>query len=133
MVRTMKATLVVALVVALLAGATNAQIITSVVRTNGQGGDRDPIGPFDGATAPLATEAGGLMDGNMVFSDRTYPWANTPAEMIGSEYVRTFNTDKSSSETDVNYAVTISQTAMVWLTCDDRIPAEWDEEQTAFT
>ena len=86
MVRTMKATLAVAVVVALLAGATNAQIITNVVRTNGQTGDRPPIGAFDGNTTPLATEAGGLMDGNMVFSDREYPWAGTPAELTPTEF-----------------------------------------------
>ena len=100
--------------------------LLSVVRLGGNDGDRDPIGAFDGATAPLATEAGGLMDGNMVFSDRTYPWAGVPAEYVGSEYIRTFNTDKNGGTLDVTYEVTISRPATLWITIDDRIPADWD-------
>jgi len=114
------------LVLGVFAGVTHAAIITNVVRANGQSGNRTPIGVFDGSTAPMATQAGGLMDGNIVFSDRDYPWAKTPAELIGAEYVRMFNTDKSTSETDVTYTVTTSMAAMVAVTVDDRIPAEWN-------
>ncbi|MBL7144831.1 MAG: hypothetical protein ISS76_11405, partial [Phycisphaerae bacterium] len=89
-------------------------------------GDRDPVGPYDGGSAPLATEAGGLMDGNLVYSDRTYPWAGVPAEYVGTEYIRTYNSDKNGGTTDVTYEVTISRPAIVWITVDDRIPAEWD-------
>jgi len=106
--------------------AGGASLISAVVRSNGESGDRDPIGPYDGATAPLATEPGGLMDGNLVFSDRTYPWAGVPAEYVGTEYIRTFNSDKNGGILDVTYEVTISRPAIVWITVDDRIPAEWD-------
>jgi len=71
--------------------------------------------------------AGGLKDGNYVFSDRTYPWINTPVVMKGMDYVSTFNDDKASSEIMVQYAVTISEAQKLWMTCDDRIPAEWLE------
>jgi len=112
--------LAMALVVA-VSGVASASLITGVVRANGQSGDRPPIGVFDGSTAPLATEPGGLMDGNLVFSDRMYPWAYTPVELIGAEYIRTFNTDKNTSETDVTYTVTISRPSTVAITVDDRI------------
>ncbi|MFH1719362.1 MAG: PA14 domain-containing protein [Planctomycetota bacterium] len=101
-------------------------LISSVVRSGGVSGDRAPVGPYDGSTAPLATEPGGLMDGNMVYSDRTYPWFGVPAEYVGSEYIRTFNSDKNGGTVDVTYEVTISRPAIVWITVDDRIPAEWD-------
>ncbi|MHC4706806.1 MAG: DUF1349 domain-containing protein, partial [Planctomycetota bacterium] len=110
--------------VELLSGG--ATSLLSVVRSNGVSGDRDPVGPYDGSSAPLATEPGGLMDGNLVFSDRTYPWAGVPAEYVGSEYIRTYNSDKNGGTTDVTYEVTISRPAIVWVTIDDRIPAEWD-------
>jgi len=112
--------------VELLGSIAAPPLISSVVRSGGVDGDRDPIGAYDGSTAPLATEAGGLKDGNMVFSDRTYPWAGIPAEYEGSEYIRTFNSDKNGGTVDVTYEVTISRDAIVWLTIDDRIPAEWD-------
>ena len=101
-------------------------LITSVVRSNGTSGDRGFIGVFDGNTAPIAMEAGGLMDGAPVFSDRDYPWVDVPAEYVGSEYVPTFNTDKNGDSTDApdcTYEVTISQPAFVWITIDDRIVA----------
>jgi hypothetical protein len=101
-------------------------VISSVVRSNGVSGDRDPIGAYDGSTTPLATEEGGLKDGNTVFSDRTYPWAGIPAEFTGTEYIRTFNSDKNGGTVDVTYEVTTSHYAIVWITIDDRIPAEWD-------
>jgi hypothetical protein len=100
--------------------------LLSVIRSGGVSGDRDPVGAYDGDTQPLATEAGGLKDGNMVFSDRTYPWAGIPAEYEGSEYIRTFNSDKNGGTVDVKYEVTIARDAIVWVTIDDRIPAEWD-------
>jgi hypothetical protein len=110
--------LVVSFAVAQVAGAA---LITSVVRSNGTSGDREPIGAFDGNSQPLATDPSGLADGSVVFSDRTYPWADTPAPLQGAEYVRTFNTDKGGTGSDtVNYAVTISVTATVFVTVDDR-------------
>jgi hypothetical protein len=100
--------------------------LLSVVRSGGVSGDRDPIGAYDGNTQPLPTEAGGLKDGNMVYSDRTYPWSGIPAEYEGSEYIRTFNSDKNGGTVDVTYEVTLSRPAILWVTIDDRIPAEWN-------
>lgn len=113
------------LVMVMVAGACNVAsaslIISSAVRSNGTSGDRSPIGVFDGNTQPLATQAGGLMDGNTVFSDRDYPWVDTPAELIGAEYVRTFNTDKGGTGSDTaTYTVTTSMAAMLAITVDDR-------------
>ena len=68
----------------------------------------------------------GLADGAPVFSDRTYPWVGVPAEYVGTEYIATFNTDKNGGTTDITYEVTISAPALMWITVDDRIPADWD-------
>ena len=122
---------VLALVVCFVATIAQASLITSVDRTRGQPAtgtaNKAPIGIFDQNTDPMATEPGGLKDGNIIYSDRTYPWINTTTQLVGSEYVRTFNDDKASSEIMVNYAVTISEPAFLWITMDDRIPAEWAE------
>jgi hypothetical protein len=99
-------------------------IITNVVRANGQAGSRtdaSPITAFTGSTAPAPMPLYGLMDEALVFSDRPYPWAQTPAELVGAEYVLTFNTDKNAGETDVTYSVTFSKATTIYLTCDDRI------------
>jgi len=90
-------------------------------RTNGASGNRAPVGVFDGDTEPLATQAGGLMDGNHVFSDRTYVWGNTPPQIEGSDYIRTFNTDKDNpGGVNVNYQVVLDETRQVLVTADDR-------------
>jgi hypothetical protein len=100
----------------------SVSLITSVDRSNGTSGDRGFIGVFDGETDPIPMEAGGLMDGAAVFSDRDYTWVDVPAEYVGSEYISTFNTDKDSATApDVTYEVTISQPAFVWITIDDDI------------
>jgi hypothetical protein len=115
-----KMIILVALVFAISNVASAVPIISSVVRSNGTSGNRSPIGVFDGNTQPLAS-AGGLADGLHVFSDRDYPWANTPPELVGAEYVRTFNTDKGGTGSDtITYEVTISMPAMVAVTVDDR-------------
>lgn len=111
------------LLVAFTCSMASAQIITNVDRTRGTAGDRDPIGVFNSDTDPLPSNP--LQDGEIVFSDRTYPFSNTPAGMVGQEYVRTFNTDKSSKAIMVNYAVTISEPAVLWVAMDDRIPDEY--------
>jgi hypothetical protein len=99
-------------------------VITGVGRANGQSGtrtDASPLTTFTGSTAPVSMPAGGLQDGAFIFSDRPYPWANTPAELVGADYVLTFNQDKTAGETDVKYTVTFSRAVTVYLTCDDRI------------
>jgi len=117
----MKKLLVLILTLSLFASVASASLITSVVRSNGTSGNRTPIGVFNGNTQPLATQAGGLMDGNIVYSDRDYPWSLTPAEVIGAEYVRMFNTDKGGTgSATVSYVVTISRPCLVAVTVDDR-------------
>jgi hypothetical protein len=101
-------------------------IIVGVVRANGEWDNRAPMGPYDGATSVLPTQVGGLKDGNLCFSDRTYPWAWTPAQLAGAESVRTFNSDKKSWT--VTYTVTTSREATVMITVDDRI---FDRQRTA--
>jgi hypothetical protein len=112
-----------------LCDITSASIITGVDRTRGQPTTgtttKNPIGTFDQNTDPLPV--GRVKDGNIVFSDRTYPWNLTPVGMRGMEYVPTFNDDKASGEIMVNYAVTIGEPAVLWMAVDDRIPAEWAE------
>jgi len=95
-----------------------APIITDVVRANGRSGNRAPVGAFDGSTTPLPTQAGGLKDGNMVYSDRTYPWNKTPAELVGAEYIRIFNDDKNVDT--VTYTVTFSRDCTIAIAHDDR-------------
>jgi hypothetical protein len=93
--------------------------VIGVVRANGEWGNQAPIGQYDGSTSALPAQSGGLKDGNLCFSDRTYSWVYTPAQLVGAEYVRTFNSDKKS--TTVTYAVTIRREATVMITVDDRI------------
>ena len=82
-----------------LSSVASAAIITSVDRSGGASNDRTPIGVYDGEADPLASDAGGLADGVGVFSDRDYPYINTPIELVGAEYIRTFNNDKNESGT----------------------------------
>lgn len=116
--------LLVALVFALSTVA-SASFIANVDRQNGTSGDRAHIGAFTGDTDPSTDQPGGisniLFDGRYTFSDRTYLWENTPAGMIGYEYVQTFNTDKASGEYDVSYLVTLSEEAPLWIAVDDRL------------
>ena len=93
-------------------------IITSVLRAGGYTETRDPIGAHDGSTPPLPMGLGGLKDGNMVYSDRTYPWNQTPKDLIGAEYVRIINSDKNVGT--VTYTVTLSRAATVAVAHDDR-------------
>jgi len=118
-----KKLLFVLLVLGLFAGMSHAALITGVDRANGKSGDRAWIGAFDGDTDPAVNT---LTDGEMVFMDRTYPWSMTPAELVGAEYVQTFNSDKSGSENNVTYEVTLGAPAFLAITIDDRIPAEWN-------
>jgi hypothetical protein len=109
------------LLVLSLASISHAALITGVDRSGGTSGDRDWVGAFDGDTDPALNT---LADGEMVFMDRTYPFASTPAELVGAEYVQTFNTDKNGGTWGVTYAVTLGDAAFLAVTCDDRIPEE---------
>ena len=44
-----------------------------------------------------------------MFSDRDVIVEHHSRPIMGSEYVRTYNSDKATSETDVTYTVTLSQ------------------------
>jgi len=119
----------VVLVICFVASVTQASLIVSVDRSRGQPTTgtttKAPIGTFDQNTDPMPVSI--LLDGNIIYSDRTYPWISTPAQLIGMEYVPTFNDDKASSEIMVTYAVTIGEAQKLWMTVDNRIPAEWME------
>jgi len=121
----MKKSLLILVVLLCIGQVASATVITNVDRTRGTGGDRPVIGAFDGDTDPIAMPAGGLKDGNYVYSDREYVWVNTPSELVGYEYVPTFNTDKDVENIIVNYAVTISEPAVLAIAIDDRIPDEY--------
>jgi len=95
------------------------RIIISVVRANGASGNQAPVGPYNGNTQVLPTEAGGIKNGNLCFSDRTYTWTTTPGELAGLEYVRTFYSDKTN--TTVTYTLTTKREATVIITIDGLI------------
>jgi hypothetical protein len=124
----MKKSLMLLVVLLCIGQLASADVISNVDRTRGTSGDRPVIGAFDGDTDPITMQAGGLMDGNYVYSDREYTWINTPAELVGYEYVPTFNTDKDKENIIVNYAVTISEPAILAIAIDDRIPEEYDAD-----
>jgi len=115
----------VLLVLGVFAGMTHAALIVSVDRSGGVSGDRDWIGAYDGETDP---PMGKLADGEYVFADRTYPWVNTPAELVGAEYILGFNSDKNGGTWDVTYTVTLAGAGMLAVTIDDRIPDEWNND-----
>lgn len=124
----MKKTLILLIVFSLStivsASGINGTIITDVDRSRGTAGDRSPIGVFDGDTDPLPMQGTGLSDGDVVYSDRDYPYFNTPAALLGNDYVRTFNTDKDDDNFIQNYFVTIGEPTEMWIAIDDRW-ADW--------
>jgi hypothetical protein len=116
------------------AAAPKVWIITNAVRTKGQSGTRtdgSPInGVYTGETAPVFPPFDGLRDGNFCYSDRPYPWSLTPASMVGSEYVLTYNQDKTAGEKDVAYTVTFAKAVTIWVAVDDR---PWTDGTTVMT
>ena len=124
----MKSKLILLIVLVLgLSSVASASIITGVTRSRGTSGNRAPIGAFLHDTAPMASPSG-LADGAPVYSDRTYTFTNTPWQLVGDEYVRTFNTDKHNKNILVNYFVTIGEPTELWIAMDDRIPEEYDAD-----
>ena len=112
----MKKKLIFLVVVMLaLSSVASAAIITSVDRSGGKSDNRDPIGEYDGETDPWLTS---LEDGVFVFSDREFKYQNTPIDLVGADYVQTFNNDKKV--TGVTYAVTTSRIAILAIGLDDR-------------
>jgi len=117
----MRSKLILVLVlVFVLSSVASASIITGVDRTRGRSANKPPIGVYDGNTDPLPSDPGGIADGLVIYSDRTYPFINTPAGMLGNEWVCMFNDDKNSGEYDVSYLVTIGEDAPLWVAVDDR-------------
>jgi hypothetical protein len=118
----MKSKLILVLVLVFaLSTVASASIITGVDRSYGRSANKPPIGVYDGNTDPLPMDPGGIADGLVIYSDRTYPFINTPAGMLGNEWVRTFNDDKNSGEYDVSYLVTIGEDSPLWIAVDDRL------------
>ncbi|MBN1910853.1 MAG: FecR domain-containing protein [Pirellulales bacterium] len=87
--------------------ATN-RLIATVDRRGGYTGNRVPVGPFDGETDPLGSADSGLQLGAPLFSDRVYVIDDMSRELAGADYVRTFLSDKTDSETDYAYEVTLT-------------------------
>ncbi len=61
-----------------------------------------------------------LAEGEKVFIDRTYTYADVPGDFLGASYIRTANNDKTSTG-DVFFSFHISQDASVFVAHDDRI------------
>lgn len=102
-----------------MSSVASVAIITNVDRWGGASGSRQPIGAYTGDTDPLPSDAGGLADGSVVFSDRTYVYVFTPDPLKGAEYIRTFNNDKHN-DNSVNYAVILSSACTYAIGIDDR-------------
>jgi hypothetical protein len=108
--------LLVAVVFALSSVASALPIISSVNRSGGATDNRLPFGPYNGEDEPLLAS---LADGIYVFSDRdNFKLQSTPIDLIGADYVQTFNNDKKV--TTVTYDVTTSMGAIVAVGLDDR-------------
>jgi hypothetical protein len=102
-----------------LSSVASAAIITSVDRSGGASGDRDHIGVYDGEVDPEASAPGGLQAGVYIFSDRDYLYDTVPIELIGAEYIVTYNSDKGK-DGSVTYTVTTSVDSMFAIAVDDR-------------
>jgi len=114
----MKKVIFLVVVMFALSSVASAAIISSVDRSGGYSDTRDPIGTYDGGTDPMTSDPAGLHDGMYVFSDRTFHYASTPIQLVGADYVMTFNNDKKV--TTVTYAVTTSRTGVLAVGLDDR-------------
>lgn len=110
--------------VCLMLGATGVQasVITEVVRNNGY---PTPTVPPEPEIVP-----GGLQDDAKAYVDRDFVWTDVPPELVGADYVKTFNNDKRTEE--VSYAVTLSSAAKLYIMMDYRYldahgspPFEW--------
>lgn len=117
-----KLIVLVALMLAFTSVASALPIISSVDRNGGASGDRPIIGPYDGGTDPLLTT---LTDGTYIFSDRDYTFPSVPAELVGADYIQTFNSDKSK-DGSVTYAVTLSVNCVYAIAVDDRFTNQQD-------
>jgi len=91
--------------------ATPPPLITSVDRT---GSGLDPVAP--------RVVNGGFAENALAFVDRSHEWNNLPAahpEMVGGDYVKIANDDRSATPFRLN--VGLAQPATVYLLVDDRV------------
>ena len=120
----MKRLLTFCLAICLIFTATNvrADVITNVVRIAGA----TPGQP------EIATWPDGLQEGAQAYLDRWgkwgkdnegyYHWDKIPYELIGADYVKTYNKDKKAK--DVIYSVTVGQKAKLYIFIDGRYVKE---------
>ena len=115
----MKRLLTICVVVCLILAATSvrADVITSVVR----------IGGATPGQPEIAAWPDGLQEGAQAYMDRWgkwgdnegfYHWDKIPYELIGADYVKTYNKDKKAK--DVIYSVTVDQKAKLYIFIDYR-------------
>lgn len=104
-------------------------LITSVIRdgvTEGQ-----PIVVPGPSPRGLQEGSHAFMDRPMnEFDTRNYHWEDIPAELVGADYVMTYNEDKRTAYDpevyNVSYAVTLGQAAKLYIFVDDRYdPFPW--------
>jgi hypothetical protein len=107
---------VIAVMFALTSVASALPIISSVDRSGGASGNRPIIGSYNGETDPYLTT---LVDGTYIFTDREYTWPSVPVDLVGADYIQTFNSDKSK-DGQVTYAVTLSVGCIYAIAVDDR-------------
>lgn len=116
----MKRFLMICVIVCLILASTGvrADVITSVVR----------IGGATPGQPEIAAWPDGLQEGAQAYLDRWgkwgddnegyYHWDKIPSELIGADYVKTYNKDKKAK--DVIYSVTVDQNAMLYIFIDYR-------------
>jgi len=112
----MKQLITICAVVCLILSATSvqAQVITDVVRVWGASEGQPEI----------AAWPNGLQEQVQAYMDRWgsggsfYHWENLPDELVGADYVKTYNKDKKAK--DVVYAVTVDQAARLYIFIDYR-------------
>ena len=113
-----------------------AAMITSVVRDGVTEGQPEIVaGP----------SPGGLQEGSHAFMDRpmdpddtrNYHWEDIPAELVGADYVMTYNEDKQGNYPNpelVSYSVTLGQAAKLYIFIDHRyVDAQGDPPFTWLT
>jgi hypothetical protein len=66
------------------------------------------------------TTAAGLQNGSRAYVDRIYTWRNVPEQLVGVDYVMTYNDDKRSGGLGVSYSVTLATSATLYVLIDDR-------------
>jgi hypothetical protein len=97
------------LLIALFAGSSNAQFITSVAHRNT---DSDAPEPPQIAPDPLA-------EGSLTFVDRTHIYADVPPFILGAQYVMLANDNKNMSAYELD--LTFAMNATLYVFVDNRM------------